>query len=378
MTVTVCLSTDTIGYPEGGGHFWAYLNWALGLQAAGCQVIWLEGVNLRAPLERSLANITVIQERLARYGLGGCLALYPLQPVEVPVEIGTAALDLVDAARRSDLLLNLRYATPPHVVGSFRRSALVDIDPGLTQIWLSRGELRIADHDMYFTTGETVGRPGSLIPDAGLKWHYTPPPVDLNWWRPQPSAADAPFCTVSHWYAEEWIEDGTEVYCNDKRSGFLPFLDLPQRTGQPLELALSLGRDDVDERESLLHLGWRVVDSYSVSRSTWDYQAYIGRARGEFSSAKPSCVRLQNAWVSDRTLCYLASGKPAVVQHTGPSRILPDSAGLWRFRTLDEAANALSAVTADYERQCQLARSVAEDYFDARQVAARVLEQAMD
>ena len=58
---------------------------------------------------------------------------------------------------------------------------------------------------------------------------------------------------------------------------------------------------------------------------------------------------LQNAWVSDRTLCFLASGKPAVVQYTGPSRVLPDAAGLFRFRDIDEAARALDTVAADYD-----------------------------
>ena len=85
---------------------------------------------------------------------------------------------------------------------------------------------------------------------------------------------------------------------------------------------------------------------------------------------------LANAWISDRTLCYLASGKPAVVQHTGKSRFLPDAAGLFRFRNLDEAAGALSAVESDYERHSRLARELAEE-FDARHVVARVLERAL-
>jgi hypothetical protein len=92
---------------------------------------------------------------------------------------------------------------------------------------------------------------------------------------------------------------------------------------------------------------------------------------------KPSCVRLQNAWISDRTLCYLASGKPAVVQHTGPSRFLPDAAGLFRFRNLDEAVRDLDIVAADYDQQCRLARALAEEHFDARKVVQRVLERSI-
>ena len=88
---------------------------------------------------------------------------------------------------------------------------------------------------------------------------------------------------------------------------------------------------------------------------------------------KPSCVRLQNAWVSDRTLCYLASGKPAVVQHTGPSKILPDDEGMCRFRTPREALDCLRRVEAEYERHARAARSIVDEHFDARRVVSRLV-----
>src|SRR5256885_12921004 len=37
---------------------------------------------------------------------------------------------------------------------SFQRTALVDIDPGLLQFWITRGQLRVPEHDFYFTIGE--------------------------------------------------------------------------------------------------------------------------------------------------------------------------------------------------------------------------------
>ena len=123
--------------------------------------------------------------------------------------------------------------------------------------------------------------------------------------------------------------------------------------------------------------GWRVVDAHTVASTPWDYQGYIQDSFGEFSCAKPSYLRLENAWVSDRTLCYLASGKPAVVQYTGRSRFLPDSAGVFRFRDVKDAADSIERVVIDYEKQCKLARDLAEEYFDARKVVAAVLEQAL-
>jgi hypothetical protein len=242
---------------------------------------------------------------------------------------------------------------------------------------MKQGWVQLARHDVYFTTGETVGQPGAKVPDVGLRWHYTPPCVALDWWPPSPAPEAAAFTTVSHWYADEWVQDGGEVYANHKREGFVPFLDLPRHTCQPLELALCLGPDDEEERVTLRQRGWGVREASAVASTPWDYQRYIQGSRGEFSCVKPSCVRLQNAWISDRTLCYLASGKPAVVQHTGPSRFLPDAAGLFRFHTLDEAARHLDTAAADYSRQSQLARALAEEYFDARKVAARVLERAL-
>jgi hypothetical protein len=165
-------------------------------------------------------------------------------------------------------------------------------------------------------------------------------------------------------------------YYNRKRDGFLPFLDLPRRTAYPLELAICKAADDND-REKLQKVGWRVCDAFEVATSPWDYQLYIQNSRGEFSCVKPSCVRLQNAWISDRTICYLASGKPAVIQHTGRSQFLPDSAGMFRFRNLEEAARCIETIEADYEQQCRLARALAEEYFDAQKVLRQVLERAL-
>ena len=85
----------------------------------------------------------------------------------------------------ADLLPNLAYDIPPEVVGRFRRSALLDIDPGLTQLWMSKGLMNVARHDAYFTIGETVAQPsGARFPDVGLKWEYTPLCVALDWWPP--------------------------------------------------------------------------------------------------------------------------------------------------------------------------------------------------
>jgi hypothetical protein len=107
------------------------------------------------------------------------------------------------------------------------------------------------------------------------------------------------------------------------------------------------------------------------------YRAYIQRSKGEFSCVKPYCPQFVNSWISNRTVSYLASGKPVVVQHTGPSRFLPAAEGIFRFRCMDEAVRALNAVEADYERHCRSARALAEEYFDGCRVVRSVLDRAL-
>jgi hypothetical protein len=377
---TICVSANALHYPEGGGVLWEYLNWTLGFRSLGCRVIWMEGVKPGLAAQEVQNLVAALKQRLERYGLAESLALVSRSGKPLAPGSTDGCLD-IDAAGEADLLVNMGYVLPSEVVGRFRRSILVDVDPGLTQIWISEKQLSIAEHDLYFTTGETVGQPGSLVPKTCMEWHYTRPCVALEMWPVCEAAApDAPFTTVSQWYGFEWVKQNGQSYYNDKREGFRPFLDLPRHSSQPLELAICLGerRQDKKDRNALLKKGWRVRDAASISSTPWDYQGYIQRSRGEFSCVKPSCVKLQNAWMSDRTICYLASGRPAVMQHTGPSRFLPDAAGLFRFRDLEEAARGLETVAADYDRQSRLARSLVEDHFDARKNLTKVLERALN
>jgi hypothetical protein len=338
-------------------------------------VIWLEGVNFRKTVNYELqACVSLLKSHLEQYDLADSVALYSITNEPLSMAITEGCMDL-DEACEADLLINLAYKMPQEVIKRFRRSVMVDIDPGLTQIWISEGQMGVARHDMYFTIGETVGQPGAMFPDCGLQWHYTPPPVYLPAWPPTQAESIAPYTTITSWW-DGWVESQGQSYFNRKRDGFMQVLDLPRWTTYPLELAIC-GAADKNDRRMLQERGWRICDAFDVASSPRNYQRYIQNSRGEISCAKPSCIRLQNAWVSDRTLCYLASGKPAVIQHTGPSRFLPDSAGMFRFRNLEEAVRCLQVVEADYDQQCKLARELAEEYFDAQKVVKNVIEQAL-
>jgi hypothetical protein len=362
---SVCLIANTLGATDLGGHLWVYLNWALGLQEAGCDVVWLEVVEpgMEDGLRREATR--VLASRLAAVGLAGCL------------RIDTDGLDDIYEA---DLVLNLRYEVPERLTRAFHRSALVDIDPGLLQSWMAAGQVEVPPHDLYITTGETVGTKAALFPDCGHHWFYTPPPVHLRSW-PVVSPSDPPtaYTTISSWWGDEWLRVGDELLDNNKRRAFLDHLDVAERTPVALELALSLGESAEEQADVLLlrKHGWQVRDAWSVSSTPDLYRNYIHGSRGEFSCAKPCYGLLQTAWVSDRTVCYLASGLPAVVEHTGISSFLPDARGLFRFGDVDGAVRALDRAESDYSLQCREARSLAEEFFDAGQVLRRVLEVAL-
>ena len=389
MTTVVISPSNVANFPDGGGHFWVYMQYAQGLRQLGCEVFWLERFRARRDPRRDAAALSVFFERMERYGLRDHVLLY-VSPTrrdgaDAPREyVGVERSTAEAIYRRADLLLNFRYAIAPELLGSFRRTALLDIDPGLLQYWISAGQIVVPRHDLYFTTGETVGSPTALFPDCGLPWIHVRPPVCMELWPTARARRGAAFTTISNWWGGgdggggEWITDGSGAsYENTKRISFLAFAELPRVTRQRLELALCLGEGDEGDRRHLEALGWRVRHSAEVARTPEMYRSYIQRSRGEFSCAKPSCMRFQNAWISDRTLCYLASGKPVVVQHTGPSAFLPNGEGMFRFTSVHEAADALAAVDAEYERHCRAAREIAETHFDASRVLRDVLDTAL-
>lgn len=410
MTYVVLSATNVAQAGEVGGHFWVFAQYAAALRDLGCRVGWLERFEPtgRADLDRDLVNR--FRHRLARLGLGHDLVLYrPREHGDFGFVAGDAA-QLDRMARDADLLLNFDYGIPQGLADRFRRRALVDIDPGLLQFWVSVGQLRLPVHDRYFTIGETVGTPGARFPDCGVEWRHVRPAVCLRLWPFSYTPGAAAFTTVSSWWggagSGEWITDGRElVFENNKRVSFLAHVDLPRRTPQPLELALALGQgdehlpqapnrsawtpqqeapecvtayvDDATDVALLRHYGWRVRLASDVAGSPERYRSYVRASRGEFSCAKPSCSFFQNAWISDRTICYLASGKPAVVEDTGPSGYLPDGEGLLRFRGTQEAVDALAVVNADYRRHCRAAREIAETYFDAEPIVAAILDGSL-
>ena len=258
----------------------------------------------------------------------------------------------------------------------------MDIDPGLLQLWMSTGQINVPPHDVHLTIGETVGTRAARFPDCGRQWIHIRPPVCLEFWPYTHDPACEAFTTIAGWWSGKWVkevQDGKEaMYDNNKRVAFLDFIEMPRLTSQALELALYFNEKDVADRELLETHGWRVRHSREAAGTPEKYQTYLQQSRGEFSCAKPSYIKLDTAWVSDRSACYLASGKPVVVQDTGPSTFLPNGEGMFRFTTMKEAVKAFDMINADYERHCRAARKLAETYFDAKQIVGKILSVALE
>jgi hypothetical protein len=245
------------------------------------------------------------------------------------------------------------------------------MDPFFTQAGRFGAEA-LAEHHLHFTYGGNVGRAGCTIPSGGIEWRATVPPVVLDLW---PCTAlppvGAPFTTVASWSAYGGIDYGGEFY-GQKDQEFLRLVDLPGHTTQPLEVALSGGGQEVTQR--LESAGWSVRPAGDVTADLPAYQSYIARSRGELSVAKHAYVKTHSGWFSDRSVCYLAAGRPAILQDTGFTDWLPSGRGVLAFTSLEEAVDRIQQVNAHHAAHCQAAREIAANTFGHDVVLPRLVE----
>jgi hypothetical protein len=282
---------------------------------------------------------------------------------------------------RADALVNVSAVT---VLGEEHMRVPVRIyletDPVLAQIEIAQGNERtiglLAAHTHHFTYGENFGAPDCTVPLERFTYHPTRQPVILDWWRSGPGDRQRPaFTTVASWkQTAKDIEWQGELLTWSKDVQFQHVIDLPRRVSRPLELALAIEDDDAVARLSVA--GWSVVPARPLSDDLDRYRDYVRASAGEFSVAKAQNVRLRSGWFSDRTACYLAAGRPAVVQDTGFGNVLPQGEGLFAFNTIDEAAAAIEAIDSDYERHARAAAELAREHFDAEAVLGRLLADA--
>jgi hypothetical protein len=120
--------------------------------------------------------------------------------------------------------------------------------------------------------------------------------------------------------------------------------------------------------------GWQLVDPANVATTPSSYQEFIQKSKAEFGIAKSGYVASCCGWFSDRSICYLASGRPVIAQDTGFTRFLPTGEGLFAFQTSEDVVAAVRALHADYGRHARAARAIAEEYFESDKVLTRLLQ----
>jgi hypothetical protein len=297
--------------------------------------------------------------------------------------------------RTADAVLNISGASGLRATDGFKVGNLVyfGTDPVYHEIGLANAHEAsmeiIGQHDSTVTYGENIGTPGCPIPPLPVLKARTRQPVLLDLWRDgEPSKSQ--FTTVCNWKQSGYeIQFQGETYHWSKHLEFLKFIDLPRRTTQPIELAMGLADSSevrpfrelipavgmsMEERRMLDENGWQLVDAHGFTTDPWHYRDYIRASRGEFTVAKDQNVRLRSGWFSERSACYLAAGRPVITQDTGFGDVLPTGEGLFAFNTTEQALAAIETVNSDYGRHSRAAYAVAEEYFKAEKVLAKLLK----
>lgn len=369
--------------PTNGGEAWVRLSWALGLRRLGFDVCFVEQLSSAACVDgdgepaafSTSANRAFFDAVVGDFGLDGRAGLLCDGGREYSgLDLG----EIRDRAADADLLLNISgHLTIGEVVGGPRTRLYLDLDPGFTQAWHADAALgfEIAKHDHYATVGLNLGGPGCAVPDCGLAWIPTLPPVLLEQWPATPvPAPPLRFTTVASWRSPYGkLELGGRTM-GLKHHQFRRLIELPERIGDAeFELALQIHPGDDADREALESHGWAIVEPRAVAATPQGFREYVSAAAAEFSVAQGVYVESGSGWFSDRTAAYLASGRPALVQDTAIGADLRPGEGMLNFSTLDEAAAGAERIAADLPANADAARRFAEQHLDSDLVIARLL-----
>jgi hypothetical protein len=371
--VTVAVVAGALANKPGqAGEAWVKLSWIRGLQALGIDVWFVEQLaDSMAEDERAATWFRAVTER---FGLAERAALLAGEQSIV----GSSLDEMTEVASEATLVNISGHLTVPRLFNAFKRRVLVDIDPGFTQFWHEAGiaGANVEGHDVHFTIGELIGTDDCPIPTCGIDWQPVRQPVVLEDWPPAAGGDADRFTTIATWRGPYGpVEAGGRTY-GLKVHEFRKFIELPRRSPQRFEIALDIHPGDDRDLNALRDSGWTVVDPREVAGDPHALRSYIQGSGAEFSAAQGMYVDTACGWFSDRSVRYLASGKPALVQETGFSRILPVGTGLIGFRTPAEAVAGAADIAARYPEHAAVARRIAEEYFSAERVLPRFCEQA--
>jgi hypothetical protein len=367
------------GDPYQAGATWAVLQYVLGLRSLGHDVYLVEPIaplSLRPTGARLSASVNAayFHEVAARFGLTDRAALLRQDTRET---VGMLYADVVDAAEGSDLLINISgMLTMPELFEAIPRRVYLDLDPAFNQLWhaVEGIDMRFDGHTHFVTVGGLIGTPACEVPTCGRTWLPTLQPIALPEWPITPGQPGAAWTTVGNWRGYGSIDVHGVLY-GQRVHSFRRFMELPARTRARFRPALSIHPGEVKDLKALRAHAWDLVDPADAAGTPDRYRDFIQRSKGELGIAKSGYVASRCGWFSDRSVCYLASGRPVVAQDTGFGQSLPTGEGLFAFSTADEAVEAIAAASVDYDRHCRRAREIAEEYFRADRVLGALLER---
>lgn len=376
---TIAVAGALAQRPYMGGHTWVFLQYLLGFRRLGWDVVFIDRLEPGMPLDRDArpvpvetsVNLAYLRESMDSFGLGESWALLYDRSTRA---FGMSKDEIVARVKQSALLINfMGYLDDPEIRDVAPKRAFVDIDPGFAQLWHELGwHDAFKSHDAYVTIGENIGETDCDVPTCGKEWIHTRQPVVLDEW-PVQRASEARFTTIGTWRGPfEAIEHRGRRY-GLRAHEFRKFLALPRITGGSFELALDIDPADREDVERLRANGWKLVEPRSVAPSPSRYRRYIQASFAELCVPKNLYVETRSGWFSDRSACYLASGKPVLVRDTGLARNLPTGKGLCTFVTLDDAASGFRDICADYDAHSEAARALAEEHFSSDVVLSRLL-----
>jgi hypothetical protein len=365
------------------GIAWQALHYVLGLRRLGYDVWYIEdsGANPYDPRQQSIVedcsyNVGFVKAMMERFDLGDRWAYWDAAN---DVVHGISKERLLALYGEASALFNLCGATrlrEEHMACPVR--VFVDTDPVFEQAKLAEGDPDSLDylgmHTHHFTYGENLGNPDCPVPMVTFDWKKTRPPVLVDLWDAGCVSAGPFFSSVATWENKgKDIKVGEETYRWSKHVNFLRFLDLPRQVLQPFRLAMTPPTPDVEAR--VRAGGWDIVDPVPISADMQSYRDFVVSSRGEFTVAKDIYVRPKSGWFSDRSVCYLAAGRPVITQETGFSKFIATGKGLFPFSDLEEIREAVQRINADYAKESVAAIEVAYEFFDADSVLRKMVKE---
>jgi len=377
--LSIIVAGMVAGQPGQGGAAWAVLQYVLGLRALGHKVTLVEPV--KVPAEQTDAAFAAsdaaayFRQLVADFGLEDSAALVRS---EGTATVGMPHGELARRAGRADILLNISgMLRDSALTDPVPRRVFLDLDPAFNQMWQAQGiDMGFDRHSHFVTIAWNIGQAGCTVPTCGRTWITTPQPVVLDHWPVATEIVHNGLTTVAHWRSYGSVtHEG--IFHGQKAHAWRELVDLPRLTHEKCLPALAIHSDEVRDLAALRDAGWRLLDPAEHCGRPANYQRFVQDSKAELAIAKSGYVLSRCGWFSDRSVCYLASGRPVIAHDTGFASRLPTGEGLFGFADTDDILAAIDAINADYLRHCRAARSLADEYFDSRHVLPTLLDAIM-